>query len=45
MIVTHTEQVYRALAALFEEQTFNVRREVLVDMVCSGSANLSFQQV
>ena len=38
-------KVYRALLELFETNTFNVRRDVLMDMVTKGSANLTFQQV
>ena len=36
--------MYLALAEMFAKHVRNTRREVLVDMVCKGSANLAFQQ-
>ena len=38
-------RIYKALVDLFESNVFNVRRTVLMDMICKGNAALTFQQV
>jgi len=38
-------KVYNALEDLFAANSFNVRRQVLLDMVCKGNSSLTWQQV